>query len=437
MATTARAERERDRAPDASAPALSTDERAAPAGLVASTPAEAARAIAALPPAARDLAFAELHEQHGNSFAAEVAALLGPGPATTAGAPTHDDQPKAAAPRFAHPTTDAPADHAAAQARHQANIAAVKELVADTTARKADKTFDNSCRWIEGKDPTVLTQAHDSAERVAAKGRDPKERAYFSSDYDPDDKQADLEFLDGAAGVERHGELFLVEPASVALALRRQVFVHELQHRADEFGEEARDRDEAGTMASYRTEFGAWWIGRTFDDFSASPGTGGVDTYGVGGYKRITYDNARQRAIANHLAEAYELGGLMAMSAPFAALVEELTHPVGVNLVNSPEIDRLYQAVVHGSEADALAAAKALPKDDRAALKDPAMKESWQALLADKDEEWSAATMATLRKRLAVPKGSPAAKPVTSAPEAPAPKKDPCAGSRDPLCGLE
>lgn len=267
----------------------------------------------------------------------------------------------------------------------------------------------NSVEWIDSGEATlhVLVPTHDSAQRAAAASR-PGTTAYFDTDTDYrymadyDDRvnsagqptrNDDIYF--GRTGVGGFmstdgNDLNVVNPKTRSDSALAEVFIHEVQHDADQHqqGKNWEDRTgPAGTNSpyvaprwaynSYQTEFRAYWM-NTEDSRR--------DKFGHSGNTRVTnrtinavyanaggtpqraasattqFRNGRQQGIFNHMFRTEASGHIYrqgsswtqsyaylphyyAFDENFRNMVDNMALPSAGNLINSVRIQNLSDAI--------------------------------------------------------------------------------------------
>ncbi|MGH2561693.1 MAG: hypothetical protein ACRDJH_21720 [Thermomicrobiales bacterium] len=259
--------------------------------------------------------------------------------------------------------------------RHKKNVAFVKSELADMKKPGSPLLIRNTAEWMEpigGGAPKielyVLTKTHDAAARAKKHGKT-SDVAYFgegqkypddSADYDLDIASKRNVYFTGATFVGEHQDkkIWLMEPKRHGSASVRGTLVHETQHDADkhelepDWAKAYKTPEES--WVRYKTEFRAYWIDGDFDGNSASSGTA-TDP---------KFDNAKQEAIFLHLWGTKEDDTYAEWLRPtyranptvggkkFQDLVHGYTHPEGINLINSPRIDDLYNSLATCKKTD-------------------------------------------------------------------------------------
>jgi hypothetical protein len=282
--------------------------------------------------------------------------------------------------------------------RHKKNVAFMKTQLADMKKAGSPLLDKNTAEWIvpSGTGPAkielfVLTKTHDSAARAKKQGKT-GQLAYFGisnkfpsdvADYDLNiSSNRGIYFTDvGVTGEHQNQTIWLMEPKRQGATSVRGTLVHETQHDADKHEEDPgwskAFKSPEESWVRYRTEFRAYWIDGDFDGNSTAPGTAADPKF----------DNAKQEAIFLHMygtgpKDVYAVwlrpnydGNKAVGSQKFKDLVHGYTHPEGVNLINSPRIDDLYnrlmgckksdKRITHSPLKELKAAAQALNADDQ------------------------------------------------------------------------
>jgi hypothetical protein len=282
--------------------------------------------------------------------------------------------------------------------RHKKNVAFMSTLLADMKKPGSPLLDRNTAEWIvpSGGGAAkltmfVLTKTHDSAARAKKQGKT-GQLAYFGSThkFPSDNADYDLNITSsrgiyftevGVTGEQSNQTIWLMEPKQQGAASVRGTLVHETQHDADkhdldpDWSKAFKSPEES--WVRYRTEFRAYWIDGDFDSNSTKAGTASDPKF----------NNAKQEAIFLHMYgsgpnDVYAVwlrpnydGNKSVGGQKFQDLVHGYTHPEGVNLINSPRIDDLYNQLKACKKSDKLlgqtplkelkAAAQALNADDQ------------------------------------------------------------------------
>jgi hypothetical protein len=309
------------------------------------------------------------------------------------------------------------------------------------------KLLRNSAEWIEAGlcKLVVLSPTHDSSQRKLA----PNQRSYFDSrvpfpgggaDYETGSDEGIVVQRSDVVGAFDLGSetLELYAPGSRDPALLRATLIHEIQHDADDSGQTERWAEEAEedpnahdsapswTWNDYQSEFRSYWMepaggvaklpakDQSFEqvtveavDQGADRRTGSRDD--VRAAVSTHFANARQAAIFRHLRpdarddvfwdapegwihpKAY-LPHYYVFDPAFRRMVDSLDVSTGGNLLNSPRIELLAQAIEDMDWPAIEAAARALDTADKRFLSDPRRSEPFWG--------WTAGASAEDRARI-------------------------------------
>ena len=341
----------------------------------------------------------------------------------------------------------APTSKAEALARHDANQDRVVRFIDSALSVKPDPTqgFDsranllhNSAEWVEEGEATlfVLTPTHDAHLRPSVAA---DQQSYFDTRVDfraggatyndtldsagaaTDDTGLAIKFSGVRGTMSGDGQtLTLVDPVSTSESKLSDIFIHEVQHDADQHrtGEAWEvDRPAADPAAlsrapqwaynSYQTEFRAYWMmapeGSSADWFGSSgdtavsnlsfdvvqPGKDGKHGTSDDVKTSVTtaFANRRQQDIFKHMFQGGKADGVYlrdgdwtqsygylphyyALDPAFRAMVDAYATPVSGNLINSVRVQALSEALAAGDQAAILDAADELDALDRAYLAD-------------------------------------------------------------------
>jgi hypothetical protein len=292
----------------------------------------------------------------------------------------------------------------------------------------------NSVEWIESGEATlhVLTPTHDGEQRAAAEGR-AGQTSYFNTttDYrnmaDYDDRvnasgqptrNAGIYF--GRTGVGGFmstdgNDLNVINPKTRSDSALAEVFIHEVQHDADQHQSGKNWEEQSGPARTsnpyvaprwvyngYQTEFRAYWMNTEDtrrDDFGYSGNTrvnnrtiNAVYANAAGAPQRAgaantSFQNGRQQGIFNHIFRTEAPGNVYMQGTSwtqsyaylphyyvfdenFRAMVDNMAVPAAGNLINSVRIQNLSEAMATRNANRVRAAVDALDSMDANYLND-------------------------------------------------------------------